>query len=198
MIRRRSDFPHATEAACCHFVAEVLHREGIPYRLVEVAPGRPNIYATLDGSEEGPTIILNGHLDVVPATEDNWSHPPFEPVVRDGLLFGRGASDMKGGLASCLYTAIALKRAGASFKGRLILFFNVDEERTNLGMRQFLSESVDADFAIVAEPTENELHIGHRGVARFFVADAGPAGARRPQPGAGQRHRKDGDAGRRP
>jgi acetylornithine deacetylase/succinyl-diaminopimelate desuccinylase family protein len=173
LVARRSDFPHATEAACCHYVAGVLEREGIPCRLVEAAPDRPNLYATLEGGEPGPTVVLNGHFDVVPAGEAEWSHPPFDPVVRDGCLFGRGAADMKAGLASCLYALIALKRAGAVFPGRVILFFNVDEERTNLGMAQFLTETWPADFAVVAEPTENQLHIGHRGVARFFVRTRG-------------------------
>ena len=184
LVGRRSDFPHATEAACCRYVAEVLQREGIAHRVVEAAPDRPNIYATLDGGADGPTVVLNGHLDVVPAGEKEWSHPPFEPVVRDGRLFGRGAADMKAGLASCLYALIALKRTRTPFKGRVILFFNVDEERTNLGMRQFLTEDVDADFAVVAEPTENELHIGHRGVARFFVRTRGRPEhvARTPEP----------------
>ena len=176
LIRHRSDYPEATEESCCRRIAEILDAEGIGARMVEAAPGRPNVQAVVEGSEAGPTIILNGHVDVVPADAGAWTHAPFEPVLDGERIYGRGAADMKGGVASCLLAAIALKRAGTPFPGRVILYFNADEERTNLGMRKFLEQALDADFAIVAEPTENAVHVGHRGVSRWRVRTSGRPG----------------------
>lgn len=173
MIRHRSDFPNATEEACCRYITDILTQEGLHPRMVEAANGRPNIYATLNGTEDGPTFLFNGHLDVVPADEASWTYSPFEPVIENGRVFGRGAADMKAGVASCIHAALFLKRSGAPFKGRIVLFFNVDEEATNLGMKQFLSEQIEADFAIIAEPTENAIHLGHRGNARYVIRTRG-------------------------
>ncbi len=173
LIAQRSDYPHATEEACCRAAAAILAAAGIPSRIVEAAAGRPNLYAVLEGRDPGPTVILNGHIDVVPADPAQWNHPPFVPVVEHGRLYGRGAADMKGGVASMMQAVLALQRAGCPFRGRIVLFLNVDEERTNLGMTQFLGEAMTADFAIIAEPTENAICTGHRGVARYYVRTSG-------------------------
>ena len=73
LIRHRSDYPEATEESCCRRIAEILDAEGIGARMVEAAPGRPNVQAVVEGSEAGPTIILNGHVDVVPADAGAWT-----------------------------------------------------------------------------------------------------------------------------
>lgn len=172
LIYHKSEYPINTEESAARYVKDLLIENGIEAKLKWVADGRPNVYAELTGSQSGPTLLYNGHLDVVPAGE-GWKSNPFESVVRDGKLYGRGAADMKSGVAAMIYSAIVLKRMGSPFKGKLILFFNVDEERENLGMREFLKEDVSADYAVISEPTDLNICIAHKGVARYRLRTNG-------------------------
>ena len=89
---------------------------------------RPNTFATLKGEGEGPKILLNGHVDVVPADPSGWSNDPFEPVVKNGKIFGRGSADMKGSDACQIYSLKALVETGADFRGSITPTFTTDEE----------------------------------------------------------------------
>ncbi|MFA5027123.1 MAG: M20 family metallopeptidase, partial [Candidatus Methylomirabilota bacterium] len=139
------------------------------------AAGRPNVVARLRGSRPGRCLLFNGHLDTVPAGE-GWSLDPYGAITQNGRLYGRGASDMKAGVASMAYAAILLHRLGNPFVGELLLFFNSDEERNNLGMRKFLADGGRADFAVIGEPSDLDVCTGHRGVARFWIATSGVPG----------------------
>lgn len=177
LVQQKSENPPGKEEGAAMYVKDVLERHAIKTELTQVKPGRPNVYARLKGSQPGPTMIYNGHLDVVPAgKETNWTYDPFKGVIKDGKLYGRGSADMKSGVAAMIYAAIMLQRMGNPFSGELILFFNVDEERTNLGMRQFLQEDITADYAIISEPTNLDICTGHRGCARFRLRTRGLAG----------------------
>src|SRR5699024_6623038 len=121
------------------------------------------------------SLLYNGHLDTVPAGS-NWNYPPFDAHEDNkGYISGRGASDMKAGVSAMLYAAICMKRLGYPKKGRLILFFNADEEHSNLGMKQFLQEDYKADYAIISEPTGLNINIGHRGSAKYKLYTYGEA-----------------------
>ena len=92
--------PTATEAAVAAYVERWLRAEGFTIEVHEVAPGRPNVLASLGDAAAGPTLLLEGHTDVV--TEGNaaeWSHAPFGGDLVDGRIYGRGSADMKSGLA---------------------------------------------------------------------------------------------------
>ena len=176
LIRKKSENPIGTEEEAGRYIHDIFTSSGISTRLSWVAPGRPNVIATLKGKKPGPRIIYNGHLDVVPAGE-GWSLDPFSGIIRDNRVYGRGASDMKAGLAAMTYAAIVLNRLGNPFFGELILFFNVDEERSNLGMKHFLKkEDVRADFVVIGEPTDIDICLGHRGCARLRVKTKGTPG----------------------
>ena len=175
LIQKPSENPNGTEEEAAKYVLGVLQNHGIGAELSWVAPGRPNVIARLKGEKAGSTLLYNGHLDVVPAGP-NWSVDPFRGIIKDGKLFGRGASDMKSGVSAMLYAAIVLKRMGCPFAGELILYFNVDEEGPNSGMKKFLTEDITADFAVIGEPTQLNLCIGHRGVARYRVRTRGTPG----------------------
>src|SRR3989475_3452770 len=89
---------------------------------------RPNTYATLEGEEKGPWILMNGHVDVVPADPSGWSNDPFDPTIRNGQIYGRGAADMKGSDACTIFSLKALVETGAKFSGSIIPTFTTDEE----------------------------------------------------------------------
>ncbi|PQP91259.1 M20 family metallopeptidase [Paenibacillus sp. AR247] len=175
LIRIPSENPPGREEAAARYVLQLLRDEGIEAELQWAAPQRPNVVARLKGAAEGPALLYNGHLDVVPAGE-GWSEDPFAAVVRGGELIGRGAADMKSGVAAMLYAAILLHRRGCPFAGELILLFNVDEERENVGMRHFLRSGIHADFAVIGEPTGLGICTAHKGVGRYRIRTAGVAG----------------------
>jgi acetylornithine deacetylase len=137
-----------------------------------VPPGRMNIIARWRGKGGNRSLLLTGHTDIVGTA--GMTIPPFEPEVRDGRLFGRGALDMKGGLASILGAVKALKEAGFEPASDLILTFVVDEEHASLGTQALVSE-VEARAAILAEPTGLEICIAHRGFAWLEITTHGRA-----------------------
>lgn len=176
LIQIPSQNPGEYEENIALKIHEILNKEGISSNLKYVSEGRPNVYATLDSGIVGKTLLYNGHLDTVPAG-NGWDYQPFSAHEdEEGFIYGRGTSDMKAGVASMLYAAICLKRAGFPKKGKLILFFNADEEVVNLGMKQFLKEDITADYALISEPTNLDIAIGHRGVARYYLKTKGQAG----------------------
>ena len=175
LIAINTENPPGREEPAARFILDLLHRNGIESELQWAAPERPNLIARLKGRRPGPSIIYNGHLDVVPAGS-GWTHPPFGGGITEGRLYGRGAADMKSGVAAMLYAAIVLKRLGLPFAGEIILFFDVDEERLNLGMNAFLTEEVYAHYAVVGEPTGLKVCIGHLGCSRFYLRTRGTPG----------------------
>jgi succinyl-diaminopimelate desuccinylase len=151
------------------------------------AEGRPehtarhprwNVLGTRDGEGPTPCLHLNGHLDVVPPG-DGWSVDPFAGLVRDGRLYGRGACDMKAGIAAAVYAAEALRRAGIRLRGRLEISGTVDEESGGLAGMAWLCEREliargRTDYVIIPEPFGvDRICIGHRGVWWFELVTRG-------------------------
>lgn len=159
----------AGEIEIAHFVADWLHDHGIEVVLDEAASGRPSVIATVPGSGGGRSLLLNAHLDTVGAEHMS---APFEPVVREGRLYGRGSYDMKGGLAACLLALLDAKEAG--LRGDVILAAVADEEHASLGMQSVLGR-VTADAAIVTEPTSLQLCVAHKGFTWHEVTTHGRA-----------------------
>jgi succinyl-diaminopimelate desuccinylase len=174
LVQQPSDNPPGLESGVARLIEQLLGAEGIECGLSLAAPERPNVMASVTGTATGPKTIYNGHMDVVPVG-GGWTRAPTG-VIEGDRLYGRGAADMKGGVAAMLYAGIVLKRMGSRHRGEVLLFFNVDEERTNLGMTQFLRARVDADFAIVGEPTSLDVCVGHRGCARYRLRTFGTPG----------------------
>ncbi|TDR90081.1 ArgE/DapE family deacylase [Enterovirga rhinocerotis] len=118
--------------------------------------------------EEGRSLILQGHCDVVPAGPlDMWKRPPFKPVVEDGWLYGRGAGDMKSGTIAALYALDALKAAGLRPKGRIHLQSVIEEESTGLGALSTLQRGYRADACLLPEPTDGRVMRSQVGVIWF-------------------------------
>jgi acetylornithine deacetylase len=130
----------------------------------------------LTGAAGGASLILNGHVDVVPAGEpERWSVPPWRGTVRDGRIYGRGAADMKGGLCCALAAVRALHSAGIELAGKLIVQSVVGEEDGGLGTLAAVRRGYTADAAIVLEPTQLVVAPAQAGAFNFRVTIAGVA-----------------------
>jgi acetylornithine deacetylase/succinyl-diaminopimelate desuccinylase family protein len=168
-------------------VADVLLRDllahGWDARRTEAAADRPNIVARLEGRQPGPHLLFDGHLDVVPAG-NGWSQDPYTPTIRHGRLIGRGAADMKGGVAAMVAAAEAVRRAGVPLRGTLTLAMVADEEEGGCGTRALLDAGLRATWAIVPEPTELRPVVAHKGSANLHIRLRGmPAHASTPELG---------------
>jgi acetylornithine deacetylase/succinyl-diaminopimelate desuccinylase family protein len=163
LVRARSVWPQDTEEKAAIVVAERLEAAGVRATLDYVAPGRPNVLAQL-GRGEGPTLLWNAHLDTVPPGNiAAWTADPFGGEVRDGKLFGRGASDDKGGVAVMAAAALAVARAGG-VRGTLKLSFVIGEETGHVGTRAALERGLTADLAVVGEWSgAARIGVGYRG-----------------------------------
>jgi acetylornithine deacetylase len=149
------------EAAAAHALADVLRAWGFAVDVHDAAPGRPNVVARV-GAAGGPSLMLNGHLDVV-GTE-GMTHAPFDAEERDGRLYGRGSADMKGGVAAMCAAAARAHAAGA-LAGEVVIAAVADEEYESAGTLALLARGVRADAAIVTEPTRLAIMPAHRGFA---------------------------------
>lgn len=136
-----------------------------------VAPGRPNVVAVIDGDRAGPTLMFEGHTDVV--TEGDhaaWSFDPFGGELRDGRIHGRGAADMKAGVAAMLFATDAVVRGG-SFPGRIVVAALVDEEGMMAGAKDFVARghTDGIDAAICCEPEGGEICHVAKGALRLRI-----------------------------
>jgi acetylornithine deacetylase len=139
--------------------------------------GRPQLIATLPGAGSGPALLFNGHIDVVSAEPlADWTSPPFEPEVRDGRLYGRGACDMKGGVAAMVLAAETLAGLGVQLAGDLVVATNTDEESSGAGGVALVRHGLRADAGIVTEPTGFAVWIACRGSEYGVVTVPGRAG----------------------
>jgi acetylornithine deacetylase len=159
----------AGEAAIAARVAAELGALGLAVETTEVRPRRPNVVAVVEGREAGRTLLFCGHLDTVGV--EGMSRP-FEPVERDGRLYGRGAQDMKGGLAAMVGAAGRL--AGTLARGRVVVAAVVDEEFASLGAEALVARW-HADAAVVTEPTDLQIAVAHKGFAWIDVETRGRA-----------------------
>jgi succinyl-diaminopimelate desuccinylase len=168
--------PSATEAAVADHVERWFREEGFDVEVQQVAPGRPNVIAVLGERAAGPTLLLEGHTDVVTEGDPGqWSHPPFGADLEDGRIYGRGAADMKSGLAAAMIAAAVLKRSGARLGGRLVVGALVDEEADMLGAKHLARTPLGRELtaAIICEPEQNELCLEQRGVVWARVTARG-------------------------
>ena len=158
------------EAEIAHRIAAECRAAGLTVDIAEVAPGRPNVVAVLDGKTPGPTLMFCGHMDTVGVSG---MAAPFAPVERDGRLYGRGAQDMKGGLAAMLGAAGQVAAEGLA-RGRLIVAAVVDEEHASVGAEALVA-TWRADAAVVTEPTDLDVAVAHKGFEWVEVETRGIA-----------------------
>jgi len=157
------------EAAAADVAAAAMRGAGLDVVRQDVAQGRPNVIGVLDGRARGPAIMLCGHLDTVGV---EGMVDPFVPRVDGNRLYGRGAQDMKGGVAAMI--AAAADVAPRWTAGRLIVACVADEEHMSLGAEALVRE-FRADMAVVTEPTDLQVAVGHKGFAWVGILTHGRA-----------------------
>jgi acetylornithine deacetylase len=157
------------ERAVARTLAEVISAWGLRVELRDAAPGRPNVIARA-GKPGNRTLMFNGHLDVVGV--DGMIHPAWDATERNGSIYGRGSSDMKGGVAAM---CAAAARVAGVLDGEVIVTAVVDEEYESIGTRALVDGGLRADAAIVTEPTRLAIMPAHLGFVWIDITTHGRA-----------------------
>lgn len=161
--RLRLDPLREADIKRCH---ELWHEGNLGHKLEK----RYNLYAGFGTEGRGRSLILNGHMDVMPAdNEKEWKSPPFEPRIEGGRMYGRGTADMKAGLMASVMAVQLLKDAEREIPGELIIASVCDEEGGGNGSIQALMSGLRADGVVVCEGTGDELILAHMGFVFFRV-----------------------------
>lgn len=169
--------PPGEEKPCALFIHRTLTDWGIEAELIgEPDPERPQVLAWIRGTGAGPTFILNGHMDTVGEGDPaRWSRPPFAATRQGDRLYGLGACDMKGSLASAMAMLKALNDSGARLPGTLMFQAVMGEEMDEPGTRTLLRLGHTGDYAITMEPTGGRIGPGTRGACWYRATLSGPA-----------------------
>jgi acetylornithine deacetylase/succinyl-diaminopimelate desuccinylase family protein len=162
------------EEAAARALDAWLRGHGVASGLAEVREGRPNVLATVEGKKPGPHLLLCGHLDTVPPNEGS-AADFFSADVANGRMFGRGTVDMKGALAAMAGALVAIEGGGGLRSGKITLAAVIDEEMESLGAEALIRSEFKADGAVIGEPTENRVAIGHKGLEWLEVVFTGKA-----------------------
>jgi len=170
-VNPRLDPAAPGEPAIAAYVADALDHLGLEVFRHEPEPGRISVVGRLRGSRPGRSLMLNAHADTV---DVGGMDEPFSGDIRDGRLYGRGAYDMKGGLAAMMAAVKALVDAGRPHAGEILLAAVADEEYASLGTEDLVSR-YHPDAAIVTEPTALDICLAHKGFAWFDVTTRGRA-----------------------
>ena len=174
---RLCDTEPGAEAKLQDYLADRLKSNGLETDVWEVYPQRPNLAATLKGSDGGRSLLLNGHVDVVPiGDKSQWKYDPWAGQVSDGKLWGRGAVDMKGGIAAMICAMEAIQRAGLKLKGDLIINTDIDEDTGGDRTRAALDRGYTADAVIIPEPTDLNIQSVEGGLEWLRLVVRGVAG----------------------
>ena len=191
LVRIDSQNPGPQEEECAQFCAGWLREHGFEVEIQTVASGRPNLIAKMRGNGSHRPLVFLAHLDTVP-TGEGWSHPPLAGEIHEGRLYGRGSSDMKGGLAATMTAAAQLAEHRDSLQGDLFVVTTVDEEgKSMLGAKALVKEKKLPPNAliVVPEPTGGRLRAAHVGAFWLEVVTNGKmAHAGKPWLGADANH----------
>ena len=161
----------AGESEIANAIAAKLLEGGMDVDIQEVAAGRPNVIGLLEGKQKGRCLMLCGHMDTVGVTG---MEAPFDPVQKDGRIYGRGSQDMKGGLAAMIGAALHLSKNGGLPGGRLMIAAVIDEEYASIGAEALVTKW-KADAAVVGEPTDMKIAVGHKGFEWVEITTEGVA-----------------------
>ena len=154
------------------FIANYLAEHGISdIDLEYIEENRPNIIAKIPGNKTGSSLLLNGHTDTIPPY--NMVIPPYSPEVNNGYIKGRGSVDMKGSLAAMISAMVIIAEGNIELKGNLIFTGVIDQEQQSLGSVKLIEDEIEADFAIVGEPTDLRICHAHKGMEWYKIVIKG-------------------------
>ncbi len=178
LIRLNTVDPPGNELAAAEIVARVIEAEGITYELIEIGPGRANLLARVKGVGRRKSLVYSAHFDTIPADPSEWKRSPFGGEVADGKLHGRGATDMKAGMAAMVMAAVALKRSGATLAGDLVLALTAAENSNCLGAEKFVESGKlsDAGALLISEPSSLDVFVAEKGALWLRATATGDYG----------------------
>ena len=164
LIQIKSVNPPGNENQIANFIKDFLLKNNIYSELVPLEEGRSSVVAKIEGEEER-NITFCGHIDTVRVKEEDWTKPAFQGLIENGKMYGRGASDMKGGVAAILYAAAILKRKGIIPKKTIQLALTADEEWGYRGAKNLVDGGYfdRTDFLIITEPSNLQVSTGEKG-----------------------------------
>ncbi|MBC1520394.1 ArgE/DapE family deacylase [Listeria aquatica] len=169
------DSTNGNEEAVADYLAKLLKKHGIDSQKVQFAENRASLVSEI--GEEGKRVLgVSGHMDVVDAGDvSKWTYPPFEATEKDGKLYGRGATDMKSGLAAMVIAMIELQDEKKTLSGKVKLLATVGEEIGELGAEQLTSEGYadDLDALVIGEPSGPQICYAHKGSMNYTVTSYG-------------------------
>ncbi len=175
MVRYDTSNPPGNERECANYLKSILEEGGINCELIGSSPNRPNLIARLPGQGKAPPLLLQGHMDVVPAPAEGWQHPPFEGAIVGDYMWGRGALDMKSGIAMMVSALLRTKLEGLSPPGDVVLALVADEEAGGDGGTRYLverhPERFDGVKYAIGEFGGFTFHLGGRRFYPIMVAE---------------------------
>ena len=174
LVRIDSSDPGAYEGNICGFVKGWLEERGLAVTVSEVLPGRSNLLCRIPGESSGPSLTYICHMDTV-ALGDGWGRDPLGAEVSDGRIYGRGACDMKSGLACAMSAFAAVAESGRKPKHTFQLIATVDEEDFMRGVEQTIRDNwvTSTDWVLDTEPTNGQIQVAHKGRTWFEVSIQG-------------------------
>jgi acetylornithine deacetylase len=161
----------AGEKEIANCIAKEFEASGMDVEIQPVSGDRANVIGLIEGAEKGRSLMLCGHMDTVGVAG---MQEPFHPVQKDGRIYGRGSQDMKGGLAAMMAAAVHLAKTGGLAAGQLMVAAVVDEEYASIGAEALVTKW-KADAAVVGEPTDMKIAVGHKGFEWVEVTTEGVA-----------------------
>ncbi|PTE74361.1 ArgE/DapE family deacylase [Staphylococcus devriesei] len=167
---------NGNEIEVANYLKDLFEKHGITAEIDEIEDQRVNLVASI--GEGHPVVGISGHMDVVSEGDpSDWTYPPFELTEKDGMLYGRGTSDMKAGLMGLAITMIELKENDALPKGTIKFMATAGEEKEQLGSAQLYKKGYmdDVDALIIAEPSEQNIVFAHKGSMDYKITSKGQA-----------------------
>lgn len=186
LTRRETENPPGNERTCAEYIVNWFESQGIDAELID-APYEDRPQAVAHVGDGDPTVVLNGHIDVVPAGDhEQWSYDPYGATVKDGYLYGRGSVDMKTGVAIGMLATVRLagKLQSGELSGSIIMQAAIGEETAEPGTKTLLERGYGGDYGVVLEPTKMRTATSEKGLLWYEITVEGdPSHASRPDQG---------------